>query len=422
METLYKVVYTGKLQDGFEYEDVVSKLVSISNMDKEKAVKFLSAQKPTLIKKDLPKEKAEKYFALFKKIGLQVQLVTSEISTQQNLSKIPKQKYTDNSAPGASSAPTQTAKIDTPKAPRPKNVPENPYASPKADLQVDKNNIGDWLDTPQKVAPSHGWLWIKKATIMFLEQPWMWLGMALTVSILLFLLNLIPFIGFVPYTILSIVFGGGLMMAAQQQDNGETVEFNYIFKGFSHNRNQLVVVGLLYLGGFFAIGLVMVLFIGAAIWPLLGIGPGDSESAAASMGANIPMFVIAILVGMALSIPLMMAIWFSTPLVAINDHKAWAACKLSLRACLKNWLAFLIYGLAFFVVGLIIMAIIGGGSGLLAYFFSSETSFIFAFLPILVMSLFMLPVMVIWGLSVFTGFKDIFYKSTNKDNASLRYC
>ena len=136
-----------------------------------------------------------------------------------------------------------------------------------------------------------------------------------------------------------------------------------------------------------------------------------TEAAAAVMANNIPMFILAILVGMALSIPLFMALWFSTALVAINDQQATTALKFSFQACLKNWLPFLVYGLAFLVIGIVIMAATAAASGLLAFFISSDGSFFLAFLPFLLMILIGFPLTIIGGISVFTSFKDVFYKS-----------
>jgi uncharacterized membrane protein len=76
-----------------------------------------------------------------------------------------------------------------------------------------------------------------------------------------------------------------------------------------------------------------------------------------------PSFYLAVLVGMALMIPLMMAFWFAPSLVALNDVPALSAMKLSFVGCLKNILPFLLYGLIAFVFMLI--AAIPFGLGLL---------------------------------------------------------
>ena len=411
METKYKIIYTGELQPGFEYEDVVSNLISISNMDREKAGNFLSTDKPTLIKQDLDKDKAEKHCALLKKTGLQVQLIRSKNSPSETSTASPTPVMARKRESKIPDAGMQAAESELPKTPKQKRVPDNPYASPKADLNVNKTTTAKWLEKPQKVPSSHGWLWIKEATTMFLAQPWKWMGIALIAGVLLSLFNIIPIVGFIPYALLSMLFGGGLMLTAQSQADGDSIKFSYLFKGFTNNRNQLIVLGLLYLAGFLVIGISMAMLIGIGIWAMFGLGTGNPETAVTAMAENTPKLILAMLVGMALSIPHTMAIWFTPPLVAINDQKAWTAYKLSLQACLKNWLPFLIYSLVFLVIGIVIMAAAGAVSALVVYLIGSNGSFFLAFIPMLIMLLIGFPMTIVGGLSIFTSFKDIFYKS-----------
>jgi hypothetical protein len=78
---------------------------------------------------------------------------------------------------------------------------------------------------------------------------------------------------------------------------------------------------------------------------------------------------------------------------------------------MKNWLAFLVYSLAFFVLVLVIMAVVGAISGLLAFFIADGNPFILSFLPMVFILLLCIPLMVIGVLTVFTSFKDIYYQS-----------
>jgi uncharacterized membrane protein len=68
-----------------------------------------------------------------------------------------------------------------------------------------------------------------------------------------------------------------------------------------------------------------------------------------------------VLVVMALLVPLVMAIWFAPALVVFHDVAPIEAMKQSFRACLKNVVPFLIYGII--VLGLGIVATIPFGLG-----------------------------------------------------------
>jgi hypothetical protein len=61
--------------------------------------------------------------------------------------------------------------------------------------------------------------------------------------------------------------------------------------------------------------------------------------------------LLALLVSMALFVPLLMTYWFAPALVAINGLNAIDAMKASFLGCAKNWVPFLVYGL----VGLIVI-------------------------------------------------------------------
>ena len=386
METQYKLIFTGQLLPGFKLENVIEKLITISNMDKERAEKFLSGNKPKVVQKDISREKAEKFLAIFQKTGLEMRIETTE------------------PPPLPDQAPISQMEPNPPPPPPPEPTP-----------QTVKTSTDRSPHEPRVVPASHGWHWLKSATALFLGEPWKWMGMAVVAFFLQTIVSIFPFFGSIISSLLAMVFGGGLMLAANNQTEGKPFEFNYVFKGFHHNRNQLIMVGVIYLGGFIAIamiiGLIMLFALGASFFAIMG-NSSDPDFAIQLMTNNIPMFLFAMLLGMALSIPLVMGVWFATPLVAIHNIEAWTAFKISIRGCMQNWLAFLVYGLVMMGFGLLLMIVMGGLSGLLASGGSNSASSLLAFLPLLGMLLLILPLMVISGLSVFTSFKDIY--STDK--------
>lgn len=410
MDTQYNLVFTGELHEEAIYEDVVRDMLTLFKMDRVKAEKLLATDKPVLLKKGLNRQQAEKLHARLETIGLQIQLRKAR-DPQQAQSRQPAAENVATPPPPQpkreSSADPQSESA-TPAPPA--TAPENPYASPKADLNVTTAAAQDWLGAPRKVPSSHGWVWIVDAMKMFLAQPWKWMGMVLVVGLILIPVSMIPIIGFIPQSILAMVFGGGLMLAAQSQAEHGTFEIGHAFKGFSHNRNQLILVGVLYMAGFLVIALVMALIMGGSFLPLM-LGGSDPEAISAAMESNMPLFFLAPLVAMALSIPLMMCFWFATGLVAISGQKAVASLKLSFSGCLRNILPFLVYGLAFLFIGIAMMIGFSVITGLLAFFFGENGSMLFIVLPMLVLALVAFPLMVISGLTMFTSFKDVYYEA-----------
>ena len=68
-----------------------------------------------------------------------------------------------------------------------------------------------------------------------------------------------------------------------------------------------------------------------------------------AMRAAAPRMMMALIVGLGISLPLMMAVWFAPLLVFFDDVKPLPALVLSLWACLKNVLPLLIYCMAVLV-------------------------------------------------------------------------
>jgi hypothetical protein len=403
MDTLYKVVFTGRLLPGFNPEDVVTNLTTQTNLGRERSQKLVADRKPILLKKGLDLETAEKFRSNFQKTGLEMRVVEASPEGQSVNAMQPQPMQDTAAEPSISGEQTSLSVEDESR--------ENPYAAPKANLKTEKEHTGNWLDRPRKVPASHGWRWIKSATAMFMKNPWKWLAMALLYVLFITLFNFLPKIGQILGTFLSLPLAGGMMLAAHKSDNGHNVRINYLFEGFRHNRNQLFLVGLYYLGFFIIFGLIMGLLMGSGIFTFLGGGPESAEAINAMVQENLSLFFIGMLVIFALSIPVMMAVWFATPLVAISDRTALTAYMLSFKGCMKNWLAFLVYSLAFFLLVIVIMAVVGAISGLLAFFIADGNPFILSFLPMVFILLLCIPLMVIGVLTVFTSFKDIYYQS-----------
>jgi len=91
--------------------------------------------------------------------------------------------------------------------------------------------------------------------------------------------------------------------------------------------------------------------------------------------------MLSVLVSLALSVPVFMAIWFAPALVFFNNMQPVAALKSSFDACMKNVLPFFVYGL--------IMTVL----------------MFFAALPVFLGFLVLVPVIV--G-SVYAGYRDVF--------------
>ena len=233
----------------------------------------------------------------------------------------------------------------------------------------------------RKVDAGQGWRWIADGFELFKKNPLIWIVLFVIYFLVLMVFTIIPVVGPLIMSVLAPVFAAGFMLACRDMENGNELELRYLIAGFMHNTGQLVTVGGLYLiGSIFIMGLMMLGGGGAILGAAAVNGMHGGEPPDVLIGAMGGMLV-AMLVALTLLIPLLMAYWFAPALVFFNDMSAPDAMKASFAACMKNWLPFMVYGLA--SLGLSIIAMIPLGLGLLV----------------------LVPVITA---SIYTGYKDIF--------------
>ncbi|HEX9389727.1 MAG TPA: BPSS1780 family membrane protein [Usitatibacteraceae bacterium] len=243
----------------------------------------------------------------------------------------------------------------------------NPYQAPAVEVMTGAPQAdAAFIEGGKAVAAGHGWDWIAAGWAIFIQSPLIWVVNVVILFIIHFVLGFIPFIGSLVTYVLFPVFNGGLMMGAQAQRSGRSLEVNDLFAGFKDKAGSLLTVGALYA----VVSIALLIFAGILAIALLGasgaIGAIMSGDKAALMaivgGATLGVIFIALLV-MAAFIPIAMAFWFAPVLVALQDVSPTTAIRMSFYACLKNFVPFLLYGFIFLVLAVI--AIIPFGLGLL---------------------------------------------------------
>jgi len=228
-------------------------------------------------------------------------------------------------------------------------IQENPYLPPVSRVADASIPAGPYLEAGRVVPASHGYEWIAEGWRLFRRQAGIWVLLTLVFVLIFIAASLVPFAIF----LLMPVFVGGMMLGCRKLANGDELELADLFAGFQRNAGQLVLVGLI----------AIVLTIGAIVVVLLMFGAGASLAVfggadAAALGAGA---LLTVLVSMALTLPINMAMWFAPALVALNDQKAPQAAMHSFKACLKNLVPFLIYGFILFVLAIIATIPLGLG-------------------------------------------------------------
>jgi uncharacterized membrane protein len=369
------------------------------------ALQLSDSGKEMAIKKNADLKRAQEYQAALEAMGMIIRLETMDGAPVDAASPPPSlTKSKESSGKGKRRCPkcNSTHIVDDecqecgvvvsrykgPPAPPPPKA-DNPYAAPSAGLYEEAEE-GE-MTGPVTVPAGHGLKWITQGFWHFRQNMGAWIGALIVWIILSMVLSLIPFLGSLALMIISPAITAGFMLGCQEQDGGGDFEFRHLFAGFSANGGQLALVGLLYLVGMILIiGIVMGTMMGGLLGSMSGAAMGMQGSGMEQpdMGAMMGGMILAVLVMMALFIPLIMAYWFAPALVALEDMSAIAAMRASFKACLKNLLPFLLYGIVAFVLMII------------------------AAIPLALGFLILLPVLIA---SIYVSYRDIFYGPTRFD-------
>ncbi len=237
----------------------------------------------------------------------------------------------------------------------------DPYTAPRsrvADVPV-AGAEGSFTSDARAVPAGHGWKWITDGWGLFRRQPGTWILLLIVFVLISVLIALIPILGSIASNVLWPVFAGGIMLGCRELDQGGELAVGHLFAGFRDHLGKLVVIGILYLVALIVIVLVAFAITGAGIGfgALMGTDRGGAE-------LNVTAILLGVLLALALIIPVAMAVWFAPTLVVLNDLGVGDALKASFRACLRNIIPFLVYGVI--GIGLAIVASIPLGLGWLA--------------------------------------------------------
>lgn len=250
----------------------------------------------------------------------------------------------------------------------------NPYKPPVSPAAA--AGAGGFIAGGRAVDAGRGWEWIASGFALFKKQPGMWILIVIVWFVCAFLLALVPLLGGLANMLLSPVIAAGLMLGCRALERDEEFDIGYLIAGFKQNTSNLVMLGVLMLVAMIVIIVAAVLIVGGA--GFLAGASGDLAGFAA-LGMTLLLVVLVII---AVSIPVYMAIWFAPALVILHELKPVEALKMSFFACLRNIVPFLLYGVILLV--LTVIAAIPFGLGLLI----------------------LMPVVIA---SVYTAYRDIFF-------------
>lgn len=231
---------------------------------------------------------------------------------------------------------------------------QNPFLVPGGSSE---QSGGAFDPAGRNVDAGRGLEWLKQGWQLFVKNPGMWIAIAVILMVIVVVLSFIPVVGSLAVNFLMPVFTGGILLGCKSLTEGGDFGIDSLFAGFKQNTGNLIMVGVFYLVGVILITVLVFMIGGGAAFTggLIGRGPG--------VGVAMGGFFLAMLVMLALLVPLAMAVWFAPALVVFRNIAPFEAMKASFFACLKNIVPFLVYGVILLV--LCIIAMIPFGLGML---------------------------------------------------------
>jgi len=226
----------------------------------------------------------------------------------------------------------------------------------------------------EKLPAKTGWLWVKQGVALFRQQPAEISTLFLSYMFLMLALNLIPVLGQLLPLILVPVFGMSFMQAARHIEQGKRVYPNLLLTGLrSPAVRNLLLLGTLYLLAAVVAVAVSRLADGGTFWnAMLGAGLDAKDLE----GSNIS---LAMIVAALVYIPAAMAFWFAAPLIFWQQMPLGKALFYSFFAVRRAGRAFIVYGLAWVLIGVVLPATV---STVVALLIDNITVMMFILLPL----------------------------------------
>jgi len=207
--------------------------------------------------------------------------------------------------------------------------------------------------------------WLAQGWATFLAHPGIWLGCSVLVLVMLMAISIVPLFGQVAAHLLVPLFGAGMLQICKTIANDGEPQIAELFAGFRQRAGQLVMVGVFLAIGMFGIAFLAFLLISG------GVLGGAISGRVGGFGIAFGGVMLAGLLVLALSVPVVMATWFAPALVYFHGMQPLAAMKASFAAGAKNWLVMIIFGIFLVVAGFFAMLPVGLGMLLLLPVFSA---------------------------------------------------
>ena len=245
------------------------------------------------------------------------------------------------------------------------------------------------------VPAAEGFNWLLGAIRIFRSQ---WLRYTSIAALFLLIMQVASVIsgGFL-VVFLKPVLSVGFLAAAWHHERGELPEARHLFAGFKSN-----LKALLPLGGVYLVGIIIAASIAMVA---AGITVEQVMSAEGKIKLDEATQLKFMLITVVLTLPLSAALWFAPALIVFSDATFFQALAVSCRACLRNWVAMIAYGVAIFLLVLAAFAV------------AAPVLFLFQSIALTFGMILAVPLTAVWMISDYVSYRRVFHSDERVEPA-----
>jgi hypothetical protein len=227
----------------------------------------------------------------------------------------------------------------------------------------------------EKMPASAGWIWVKEGFSLFRKQPAEISTLFLSYLFLMLAIGIVPLFGQILPMVLIPVFAISFMQACVHIEQGKKVYPNLLLVGFrSPAFSRLLQLGVLYLIAAVIAIAASTLIDGGVFWQVMSGQAEMDEKAIRDSSMSLAMLFAA-----AVYLPAAMAFWYAAPLIAWQNMGVGKAIFYSFFAVKRSGAAFLVYALAWILIGVLLPSIVSSIIGLI---FGTQTVVMMLLLPL----------------------------------------
>lgn len=206
----------------------------------------------------------------------------------------------------------------------------------------------------EKLPAQAGWLWIKEGFTLFRKQPAEISTLFLAYMFVMLAVGIVPLLGQILPLMLVPIFSMAFMQACTQIEQDKKVYPNLLLTGFrSPAFRELLKLGVLYLLAAVIAVAASALVDGGVFWQIMSGDKGMDAEAIRNSNMSLAMMFSA-----AVYTPAAMAFWYAAPLIMWQKMSVGKAVFYSFFAVKRSSKAFLVYGLAWVLIGVLLPAIV----------------------------------------------------------------